>query len=83
MRRGGLVLAALVGVLVLAAGCGGGDGGTGNASATTAVPATTSAPGTTAAAGGGAEQELKLTAQGTQWDTTTLQLSRGPATRSR
>jgi plastocyanin len=75
-RRGGLVIGVLVGVLALAAaGCGGDDDG-GSASATTAAPETTSAPATTAAGGGG-ENELKLTASGTAWDTTSLDMSTG------
>jgi plastocyanin len=75
MRRR-MVLGVLAGVLALAAaGCG--DGGDdGSASATTAAPATTSAPATTAAGGGG-ENELKLTAQGTAWDTTSLEMASG------
>ena len=69
-RRGGLVMGVLVGVLALAAaGCGGNDEGSGSASATTAAPTTTAA--------GGGGQELKLTAQGTAWDTTTLDLQSG------
>jgi plastocyanin len=76
MRRGGLAIVLLVGALALAgAGCGGDEGG-GSASATTAAPATTSAPETTAAGGAG-EDELKLTAQGTAWDTTTFDLAAG------
>ena len=75
-RRGGLVIGVLVGVLALAAaGCGGGDDG-GSASATTAAPETTGAPATTAAGGGG-ENELKLTASGTAWDTTSLDMTAG------
>ena len=75
-RRGGLVIGVLVGVLALAAaGCGGDDDG-GSASATTAAPETTSAPATTAAGGGG-EDELKLTASGTAWDTTSLDMTAG------
>jgi plastocyanin len=71
-RRGGLVIGVLVGVLALAAaGCGGGDDD-GSASATTE---TTSAPATTAAGGGG--NEFKLTASGTAWDTTSLDMSAG------
>jgi plastocyanin len=74
--RGGLVTAALVGVLALAAaGCGGGDEGGGTANATTAAPGTTAAATTTS--GGGGENELKLTAQGTAWDSTTLDLKAG------
>ena len=70
-RRGCLVAGALAVVLALAAaGCGGGDEGGGTASATTAAPETT-------AAGGGGENELKLTAKGTAWDTTSLQLTSG------
>jgi plastocyanin len=76
--RGGLVTAALVGVLTLAAaGCGGGDeGGGGSASATTAAPATTGAPETTAAGGGG-ENEFKLTASDFAWNPDSLQMSAG------
>jgi plastocyanin len=73
-RRGGLVIGVLVGVLALAAaGCGGGDDD-GSASATTE---TTSAPATTAAGGGGGGNEFKLTASGTAWDTTSLDMSAG------
>jgi plastocyanin len=71
MRSLRVAVAALIGVLALtAAGCSGGDGGAagGNASATTA-----------AAAGG--EDELKLTAQGIKWDTTTLRLTSGTSYR--
>ena len=77
MRRV-MVVGVLAGVLALAAaGCGGGDdNGGGSASATTAAPETTSAPETTAA-GGGADNELKLTAQGTAWDTTSFDLKAG------
>jgi len=78
MRRS-MVIGVLAGVLALAAaGCGGGDdNGGGSASATTAAPETTSAPETTAAAGGGADNELKLTASGTAWDTTSFDLKSG------
>jgi plastocyanin len=75
-RRGGLVIGVLVGVLALAAAGCGGDADGGSASATTAAPETTSAPATTAAGGGG-ENELKLTASGTAWDTTSLDMSTG------
>ena len=76
-RRGGLVIGVLVGVLALAtAGCGGGDDDGGSASATTAAPETTGAPATTAAGGGG-EDELKLTASGTAWNTTSLDMTSG------
>ena len=65
-RRGCLVAGALAVVLALtAAGCGGDDEGGGSASATTAAPETTG------------ENELKLTAKGTAWDTTNLQLTSG------
>ena len=76
MRRR-MVIGVLAGVLALAAaGCGGGDDeGGGSASATTAAPAT-SAPETTAAGGGG-DNELKLTASGTAWDTTSFDLTSG------
>ena len=74
-RRGGLLIGVLAGVLALAAaGCGGGDDGDGSASATTAVQTTT--PETTAAGGGG-DDELKLTASGTAWDTTSFDLTSG------
>jgi plastocyanin len=75
-RRGGLVIGVLVGVLALAAaGCGGDDDGGGSASATTATPETTSAPETTAAGGGGGENELKLAAANTAWDTDRLAMT--------
>jgi plastocyanin len=74
--RGGLVVGVLVGVLALAAaGCGGGDDDGGSASATTAAPETTAVPETTA--GGGGENEFKLTASGTAWDTTSLDMTAG------
>jgi plastocyanin len=62
----------LVGVLALvAAGCGGGDDEAGaSASATTAAPETT-------AAGGGGENEFKLVASGTAWDTNSLDMTAG------
>ncbi|HEV8165685.1 MAG TPA: cupredoxin domain-containing protein [Actinomycetota bacterium] len=68
------LVGALVGMLTLAAaGCGGGDsGGSGGGSATTAA-----AGATTAATGGGAGEEIKLTAKGIKWDTTTLDLKSG------
>src|SRR5215207_6165445 len=74
MRR--MVIGVLVGVLALvAAGCGGGDDdGGGSASATTAAPATT-------AAGGGGEDELQLTASGTAWDKTSLDMTSGAEVR--
>jgi plastocyanin len=73
-----MVIGVLAGVLALAAaGCGGGDDdGGGSASATTAAPETTATPETTAAGGGG-DNELKLTAQGTAWDTTSFDLKSG------
>jgi plastocyanin len=71
-RRGGLVIGVLVGVLALAvAGCGGGNDDNGaSAAATTAAPSTT-------AAGGGGDNELRLTAQGTAWNTTSFDLKSG------
>jgi plastocyanin len=74
------LVGALVGMLTLAAaGCGGGDNGGssggGSAAATTATTAAASA--TTAAGGGGAGGEIKLTAKGIKWDTTTLNLKSG------
>jgi plastocyanin len=77
MRRR-MVLGVLAGVLALAAaGCGGDDDGSASASATTAAPATTAASETTAAAAGGGEDELKLSAKGTAWDTTSLEMASG------
>ena len=74
MRRG-MVIGVLVGVLALAAaGCGGGDDNGGSASATTAAPETT-------AAGGGGEDELQLTASGTAWDKTSLDMTSGAEVR--
>jgi plastocyanin len=68
----------LAGVLALvAAGCGGGDdNGGGSASATTAAPETTAASATTAAGGGG-ENEIKLAAANTAWDTDRLAMTAG------
>jgi len=76
-----MVIGVLVGVLALvAAGCGGGDDdGGGSASATTAAPETTAAPTTTAAGGG--EDELQLTASGTAWDKTSLDMTSGAEVR--
>ena len=76
MRSLRVAVAALAGALLLtAAGCGGDEGGGagGDASATTAAATTTT--------GGGGEDELKLTAQGIRWDTTTLQLTSGASYR--
>jgi plastocyanin len=73
-----MVVGVLVGVLALvAAGCGGGDDdGGGSAAATTAAPETTAASATTAAGGGG-ENELKLAAANTSWDTDRLDMTSG------
>jgi plastocyanin len=73
MRRG-MVIGVLVGVLALvAAGCGGGDdNGDGSASAATE---TTAAPATTGGGGGGTE--IQLTASGTAWDKTSLDMTSG------
>jgi plastocyanin len=70
--RGGMVIGVLAGVLALAAaGCGGGGAnGGGSAAAGTAAPAST-------AAGGGGDDELKLTASGTAWDSTSFDLKAG------
>jgi plastocyanin len=71
MRRG-MVIGVLVGVLALvAAGCGGGDDDGASASPTTA------APETTATTGGGGETEIQLTASGTAWDKTSLDMTSG------
>jgi plastocyanin len=75
-RRGGglLAIGVLVGVLALAAaGCGGGNDNGDGASAA----ATTAAPATTAAGGGGGDNELKLTASGIKFDTTSFDLKAG------
>jgi plastocyanin len=65
------LVGALVGMLTLAAaGCGGGDDGSSGGSAAAATA-------TTAAGGGGAGEEIKLTAKGIKWDTTTLNLKSG------
>jgi plastocyanin len=82
MRRRGMVIGVLAGVLALAAaGCGGGDdNGGGSAAATTAAPqstSTTSAPSTTAAAGGGGENEIQLVASDFKWDQTSLDMKAG------
>ena len=78
MRR--WMVGVLVGVLALvAAGCGGGDDD-GGASATTAAPETTAAPATTAAGGGG-EDEFQLTASGSAWDETSLDMTSGAEVR--
>jgi plastocyanin len=67
-----LVIGVLVGVLALvAAGCGGGDDDGASASPTTA------APETTATTGGGGETEIQLTASGTAWDKTSLDMTSG------
>lgn len=78
MRRSMVVGVVLAGVLALvAAGCGGGDdNGGGSASATTAAPETTAASATTAAGGGG-ENEIKLAAANTAWDTDRLAMTAG------
>ena len=79
MRARAMVVGVLVGVLALvAAGCGGGDdnGGGGSAAATTAAPETTAASATTAAGGGG-ENEIKLAAANTAWDTDNLAMTAG------
>jgi plastocyanin len=74
MRRRSMVVGVLVGVLaLLAAGCGGGDDDGGSASATTE----TTAPPETTAAGGGGENEIQLTASGTAWDKTSLDMTSG------
>ena len=66
-----MVIGVLAGVLALAAaGCGGDDNGGGSAAAATAAPATT-------AAGGGGENEIQLTASGTAWDKTSLDMTSG------
>jgi cytochrome c oxidase subunit II len=81
MRRGGMVIGVLVGVLALAvAGCGGGsDDNAGSASAATAAPQTTSAPSTTAAAaaGGGGEDEVQLVTTDFKFDKTSLKAKAG------
>jgi plastocyanin len=70
------LVGALAGMLIVAAaGCGGGDnGGNGGGSATATTAA---ASATTAATGGAAGEDVKLTAKGIKWDTTTLDLKSG------
>lgn len=71
------LVGALVGMLALAAaGCAGGDDG-GDDAASAATTTTAAASATTAATGGGAGEEIKLTAKGIKWDTTTLDLKSG------
>jgi plastocyanin len=71
------LVGALTGMLALAAaGCGGGDNG-GDSGASAAPTTTAAASATTAATGGGAGEEIKLTAKGIKWDTTTLNLKSG------
>jgi plastocyanin len=72
------LVGALLGMLILAAaGCGGGNnGGSGGGNAATTAT-TAAASATTAASGGGAGEEIKLTAKGIKWDTTTLDLKSG------
>jgi plastocyanin len=79
MRRRGMVIGVLAGVLALAAaGCGGSDdNGGGAAAATTAAPQSTSAPSTTAAAGGGGEDEFQLVATDFKFDQTSLEMKAG------
>jgi plastocyanin len=70
-----LLVGGLVGMLIVAAaGCGGGNNGSSGGSATATTAA---ASATTAATGGGAGEEIKLTAKGIKWDTTTLDLKTG------
>jgi plastocyanin len=74
MRSLRVAVTALVGVLILTAtGCGDEGGNPGGDASATTTPATTAA--------GGGEDELKLTAQGIKWDTTTLQLTSGASYR--
>ena len=79
MRRRGMVIGVLAGVLALAAaGCGGGDdNGGGAAAATTAAPQSTSAPSTTAGGGGGGEDEFQLVATDFKFDRTSLEMKAG------
>jgi plastocyanin len=69
------VFALLGAIALVAAGCGGDDEGSGGGGATTtgAAAATT----TTGAPAGGGEQEIKLIAKDTKWDTTSLELQAG------
>jgi plastocyanin len=76
MRRGGMIMGVLVGVLALAAaGCGGDDDGAGAASATTAAPQSTTT--TTTTGGGGGENEFQLVATDFKWDQTSLEMQAG------
>jgi plastocyanin len=69
------VLALLGAIALVAGGCGGDEeSGGGGATTTGAAAAATT---TTAAPAGGGDQEIKLVAKGTTWDTDTLDLQAG------
>jgi plastocyanin len=67
-RRWAAVCVAVLGVALLAAGCGGSSGGSDGSSGT-------AAPATTAASGGG--EQVSLTAKGIAWSQTQLNLQAG------
>jgi plastocyanin len=69
-RRWAAVCVAVLGVALLAAGCGGSSGGSGGSSGT-------AAPATTAAAGGGGGDKVSLIAKGIAWNQTQLNLPAG------
>jgi plastocyanin len=70
-RRWAAVCVAVLGVALLAAGCGGSSGGSGGSS-DTAAPATTAAGG-----GGGGGDKVALVAKGIAWNQTQLNLAAG------
>jgi plastocyanin len=70
------VFALLGAIALVAAGCGGDDEGSGGGGATT-TGAAAAATTTTGAAAGGGEQEIKLVAKDTTWDTDTLDMQAG------
>jgi plastocyanin len=69
-RRWAVVCVVLLGVALLAAGCGGSSGGSGGSSGT-------AASATTAASGGGGGDKVSLTAKGIAWSQTQLNLPAG------
>jgi plastocyanin len=68
-RRWAAVCVAVLGIALLAAGCGGSSGSGGSSD--------TAAPATTAAAGGGGGDKVSLTAKGIAWSQTQLNLPAG------
>jgi plastocyanin len=71
-RRWAAVGVAVLGVALLAAGCGGSSGGSGGSSGTAASATTAAASG-----GGGGSDKVSLTAKGIAWSQTQLNLPAG------